>query len=250
MTAPPTVPAATGVCASLSIVVPAYNEAARIGSSLDAILAWCDVEAPTAEIIVIDDGSRDATTQLVRDRATTEPRLRVEKLAANRGKGAAVRRGVELANRDWILFTDADLSTPIGEVAKLTAAIDQGADIAIASRDVAGSDIARHQPAYREAMGRTFNALVRTLALPGFADTQCGFKLFRASAAKRVFGRMTIERFAFDVEVLFIARKLGYRITEVGVRWVNDERTTVSPVKDASKMLIDIAKIRYRHMGL
>ncbi len=235
---------------NLTIIVPAYNEAGRIGATLEQMLAWLDVHAPTTRIIVIDDGSRDATTEVVRQRAATEPRLRVEKLPVNRGKGAAVRRGVELAQSDWVLFSDADLSTPIEELLKLCKAIDAGADIAIASRDRPDSNVTRHQPAYREAMGRTFNALVRAMALPGFSDTQCGFKLFSAEAARRCFGRMTIERFAFDVEVLYIARKLGYRIAEVGVRWINDERTTVSPVRDASKMLVDIARIRYRHRGM
>lgn len=232
---------------SLTIVVPAYNEAARIGASLDRLFVWLDAHAPRTQVVVVDDGSRDDTAALVAERARSEPRLRIERLAHNRGKGAAVRRGVELADTAWILFSDADLSTPIEELAKLMAAIERGADIAIASRDRPDSDIERHQPAYREAMGRTFNGLVRALALPGFADTQCGFKLFSARAAKACFGRQTIERFAFDVEVLYIARQLGFRIDEVGVRWVNDERTTVSPVKDAAKMLWDIAKIRFRH---
>lgn len=238
------------VLESLSIVVPAYNEAERIGATLEQMLAWLDSHAPKAQIIVVDDGSRDATTEVVRRRAVNEPRLRAERLPVNRGKGAAVRRGVELAQGDWVLFSDADLSTPIEELLKLRQAVLAGADIAIASRDRPDSDITRHQPAYREAMGRTFNALVQAMALPGFSDTQCGFKLFSAEAARRCFGRMTIERFAFDVEVLYIARRLGYRIAEVGVRWINDERTTVSPVRDASKMLIDIAKIRYRHRGI
>ncbi len=238
------------VLESLTIVVPAYNESARIGATLDQMLAWLDEHAPTARIVVVDDGSRDDTTAVVQRRAASEPRLQVERLPVNRGKGAAVRRGVELAHSDWVLFSDADLSTPIGELLKLRQAILAGADVAIASRDRPDSDITRHQPAYREAMGRTFNTLVRAMALPGFSDTQCGFKLFSAEAAKRCFGRMTIERFAFDVEVLYVARKLGYRIAEVGVRWVNDERTTVSPVRDASRMLFDIAKIRYRHRGI
>lgn len=238
------------VLESLTIVVPAYNEAARIGATLEQMLAWLDQHAPTAQIIVVDDGSRDDTAAVVRARAASEPRLRVERLPVNRGKGAAVRRGVELAQSEWLLFSDADLSTPIEELLKLRQAVGAGAQIAIASRDRPDSDITRHQPAYREAMGRTFNALVQAMALPGFADTQCGFKLFSTEAARRCFGRMTIERFAFDVEVLYIARKLGYRIAEVGVRWINDERTTVSPLRDASKMLIDIARIRYRHRGL
>lgn len=238
------------VLQSLTIVVPAYNEAQRIGSSIDKLLAWADRRASGVSIIVVDDGSRDDTADVVQRRADAEPRLHIERQIPNRGKGAAVRRGVEAARSEWILFTDADLSTPIDEIDKLIAAIEHGADIAIASRDRPDSLIERHQPAYREAMGRTFNGLVRAMALPGFSDTQCGFKLFRADAAKRAFARMTIERFAFDVEVLFIAQRLGYHIAEVGVVWVNDERTTVSPVKDALRMLADVARIRYRHRGI
>ncbi|MSQ82250.1 MAG: glycosyltransferase family 2 protein [Myxococcales bacterium] len=237
------------ILASLSIVVPAYNEAERIEASLRALLAWRDQNAATAEIIVVDDGSRDDTVAVAQAVLRGHSQVQVAALGRNRGKGAAVRRGVELATRQWILFTDADLSTPMSELAKLLAAVQAGADIAIASRDTTGSAIDRHQPAYREAMGRTFNALVRALAVGGIADTQCGFKLFAAVAARRCFSRMTIERFAFDVEVLYIARQLGYPICEVGVRWINDERSTVHPIKDAAVMLADVVRIRWRHRG-
>lgn len=238
------------VLQSLTVVIPAFNEARRIGATLGTMLPWLQQHAPGAQVIVVDDGSADATCEVVAEMAAALPQLRLEKLGRNRGKGAAVRRGVELAQSEWILFSDADLSTPIEELHKLREAIVAGSDIAIASRALPTSHVARRQPAYRERMGRTFNGFVRALALPGFADTQCGFKLFRADAAKRCFARMTIERFAFDVEVLFIARKLGYRIAEVGVAWHNDEHSTVHPISDASKMLADVARIRYRHRGI
>ncbi|MBM4342062.1 MAG: glycosyltransferase family 2 protein [Deltaproteobacteria bacterium] len=241
---------AAAILSSLTIVVPAYNESARIDATLARIFAWRALRAPDCEIVVVDDGSRDDTVQRASRAGQGQAHFRVEALGRNRGKGAAVRRGVQQATRQWVLFSDADLSTPIEEIDKLLAAVAAGADIAIASRDTAGSTIDRRQPAYREAMGRTFNALVRALAVPGIADTQCGFKLFAAEAARRCFSRMTIERFAFDVEVLYIARRLGYRIAEVGVRWVNDDRSTVSPVRDAARMLTDVARIRWRHRGV
>ncbi len=235
---------------SLSIVIPAFDEAQRLPTSLGRVLSWLDEVGADAEVIVVDDGSRDATLEVARGLAQAEPRLKVVTLGTNRGKGAAVRLGVETSTRDYVLLCDADLSTPIEEVLHLAEAIDGGADIAIGSRDVADSRIERHQPWYREAMGRTFNRIVQAVAMPGIRDTQCGFKLFRSEAASRCFSRMTIERFAFDVEVLYIARRLGYTIAEVGVRWINDERTTVDPIRDASRMLLDVVRIRYRQRGV
>jgi len=237
------------VADSLTIVIPAYNEAGRLGASLRQLADWLDRHAPSAQVIVVDDGSTDATLTLARTLATADPRLTVAALGRNRGKGAAVRRGVELAEREWILFTDADFSTPIDELPRLAARAEAGADIVIGSRDHAEAQVEQRQPLYRETMGRIFNRLVRGLALPGFSDTQCGFKLLRRTAAKRCFARQTIERFAFDVEILFVARQLGLRIDEVGVRWRNDERSTVHPVRDAGRMLLDVARIRYRHRG-
>lgn len=237
------------VLRSLSIVVPAYNEAARLPGSVAQIFQWADGCAADVQLIIVDDGSSDDTVAIAQALAGGEPRIRVESLGRNRGKGAAVRRGVEVARRDYVLFSDADLSTPIEEVLRLAEAISLGADIAIGSRDVDGSNIERHQPWYREAMGRTFNRLVRALAVGGISDTQCGFKLFRRAAAQACFARMTIEGFAFDVEILYIARQLRFRIDEVGVRWINDERTTVDPVSDSARMLLDIARIRRRQRG-
>ena len=161
-----------------------------------------------------------------------------------------MRRGVEVSREAWVLFTDADLSTPIEDVARLARAADLGAEVVIGSRDVSDSDIEQHQPWYREAMGRTFNRIVQTLAVPGLKDTQCGFKLFSREAARRCFRHMVIERFAFDVEVLFLARRFGYDVVEVGVRWRNDERSTVDPLRDSTRMFMDVMRIRLHHRGL
>ncbi len=240
----------TAVLRSLSIVIPAYDEARRLPTSLGRIFAWLDQMEATAEVIVVDDGSTDDTVAVARKLASAEPRLRLATLAQNRGKGAAVRLGVETSTMEWVLFSDADLSTPIDEVLHLIEAVEAGHAIAIGSRDVAKSRIERHQPWYREAMGRTFNRIVQALAMPGIHDTQCGFKLFSREAAQRCFARMTIEGFAFDVEVLYIARRLGYDIAEVGVRWINDERTTVDPIRDSTRMLLDVARVRYRQRGV
>ena len=235
---------------SLSIVIPAYNESARLPATLTRVVQWMNEAHITGEVIVVDDGSTDDTAALAEQMAATHPTVSVVRLPGNQGKGAAVRRGVEVATEAWVLFSDADLSTPIEEAERLASLADAGADVVIGSRDAKDSQIERHQPWYREAMGRTFNRIVQALAVRGFRDTQCGFKLFSREAARRCFGQMTIERFAFDVEVLYLAQRFGYRIEEVGVRWVNDERTTVDPLRDAAKMFVDVLKIRRRHRAL
>ncbi len=240
----------TSVNESLSIIIPAYNEAARLPATLERIITWVDECGIRAEVIVSDDGSTDETVAVVRRWRDKDPRVIVLSSERNRGKGAAVRSGVEAATSEWILFSDADLSTPIEEFGLLAEKVAAGYDIAIGSRDVGGSRIEEHQPWYREVMGRTFNRIVQIVAIAGIKDTQCGFKLFSAAAAKRSFSSMTIEGFAFDVEVLFIARRLGYRIAEVGIRWINDDRSTVHPVRDAFFMFIDVVRIRFRQRGL
>ena len=240
----------TPVNESLSIIIPAYNEASRLPGTLERILSWLDEYGIDGEIIVSDDGSTDETVALARRWMEKDGRVLVLPAEHNRGKGAAVRRGVEASTRAWILFSDADLSTPIEEFALLAEKMTSGFDIAIGSRDVGSSRIEEHQPWYREAMGRTFNRIVQTVAIAGIKDTQCGFKLFTASAAKGCFEHMTIEGFAFDVEILFIARRLGYRIAEVGIRWINDDRSTVHPVRDAFSMFVDVVRIRFRQRRL
>ena len=233
---------------SLSIVVPAFNEALRLPASLSAITAWMDTCGLDVELIVVDDGSHDDTAAIVDAANRSDPRVRLHRMVRNRGKGAAVRAVALAATKEWVLISDADLSTPIEEVERLAAAaVARGVPVAIGSRDVPDSDIQDHQPWYREAMGRTFNRIVQALAVPGVHDTQCGFKLIRADAARAVFGLATVDGFAFDVEMLYLARRLGFAIVEVGVRWRNDQRSTVDPIRDSAKMFLDVLKIRYRH---
>jgi dolichyl-phosphate beta-glucosyltransferase len=231
---------------TLSIVIPAYNEERRLPSTLDAILAWLDTTSyQDAELVIVDDGSTDATAAIVEKRAASEPRLRLLRNPGNRGKGYAVRHGMLEAKGDWILSSDADLSAPIDELPKLLAAAEQqGAAIAIGSRALDRSLIGVHQSQWREMSGIVFNAVMRlTTGLP-FADTQCGFKVFRRDAACRVFKRQRLDGFSFDVEDLFIARTLGIPTIEVPVRWNNVEGTKVGLLQGIASFL-DLLRIRW-----
>jgi dolichyl-phosphate beta-glucosyltransferase len=233
---------------ALSIVIPAFNEAERLPATLATLRAWADQRAAPVEVVVADDGSTDATAAVVAAVAAEDERVALVRLGGNRGKGAAVRHGVLRARHGWVLICDADLSTPIEDVDRLAAAAARAeAELAIGSRDVADSRIERHQPRYREAMGRTFNLLVRLAAVGGLRDTQCGFKLLRADAARALVDQLTIEGFAFDVELLYLARQAGYRVVEVGVRWSNDDRSRVDPLRDSLRMLADVVQVRLRH---
>ncbi len=213
----------------ISVVVPAFDEARRLPATLLRVMAHLSSGGRRFEVIVVDDGSRDATAAVAaQGLACLNEHGRLLRLGANRGKGAAVRAGALAAHGARVLVTDADLSTPIEELAALERACDAGADIAIGSRALDRSLIARPQPLARDFGGRLFNLVVRSFALPGIRDSQCGFKLFRRESVAPVFGRAGIDGFGFDVEVLAIARHLGYRISEVPVRWSNDGDTRVS----------------------
>jgi dolichyl-phosphate beta-glucosyltransferase len=231
---------------ALSIVVPAYNEADRILPTLARLIEWLDQDGRSAEILVVDDGSSDDTCGVVRSRAASDSRLRLLENGANRGKGYSVAHGVREAQGAWVLFSDADLSTPVEELLKLEAGRGD-APISIGSRALPDSDLKKRQPFYREMMGRSFNLLVQTLVFPGIQDTQCGFKLFRADVARDLFERRTIDGFAFDVEVLFLARKHGHTVIEIPVVWINDEASRVDPIRHSLRMFADIMKIRGRH---
>lgn len=234
----------------LSIIIPAYNEADRLGGTLERIMAWLrQRQRDHTELLVVDDGSSDATIALAEEVLASWPQARVLSNGSNRGKGYTVRHGVLAARGQMILFSDADLSTPIEELLKLEASLGH-AEIAIGSRATAGAEILKHQPAYRELLGRAFNLAVQAMALGGISDSQCGFKLFRRGAARAVFSRSVIDGFAFDVEVLFVARRLGFRVAEVPVVWINDEASRVSPLRDGMIMLADVAKIRSLHREL
>jgi glycosyltransferase involved in cell wall biosynthesis len=210
---------------SLSIIIPAYNEAKRLPASLVKVRAYLDAARwEFAEVLVVDDGSTDDTAQVARDAGA-----RVLPNPGNRGKGYSVKHGILEAKGEWALFTDADLSTPIGEVEKLWSAVErEGATVAVGSRAVDRSLVGVHQPPLREAVGRVFNLAMRLITGLHFKDTQCGFKLFQTSAGREVFSRQLLDGFGFDVEVLFIAGKRGLRAVEVPVRWDNVEGTKVS----------------------
>jgi dolichyl-phosphate beta-glucosyltransferase len=228
----------------ISIVIPAYNEEARLGGTLAAIVAWLDARREDYEIIVADDGSTDRTKEIARTYA--DHRVRVVPLEVNRGKGAAVRAGVLASLGDQVLFSDADLATPIEELEKLRAAIAQGADVAIGSRAIAGARIDVRQHPLRELMGRTFNGIVRTLVMGGIKDTQCGFKLFRGDVGRELFAQARVDGFAFDVEILYLARP-RYKVAEVPVVWRHVEQSKVSPGIDAARMLWDVVKLTVDH---
>jgi dolichyl-phosphate beta-glucosyltransferase len=230
----------------LSLIIPAYNEAERIAPTLARIVEWVDLQAFEVEILVVDDGSTDATIDVA---SGVDSRIRVLANGMNRGKGYSVRHGVLESRGDQVLFSDADLSTPIEEYERLVSAL-EGADIAIGSRAVDRSKVTTRQPFYREAMGRTFNRIVQVLAVGGVRDTQCGFKLFDGDVARELFADVTIDGFAFDVEVLYLALRRGLRIKEVPVFWANDERTHVHAIYHSLSMLRDVALIRWRHARL
>ncbi len=231
---------------AISVVVPAFNEERRLPDSLGKLGAHFAAAPPESgwELIVVDDGSADGTSRVARE---TSERLglplRLLRHDTNRGKGAAVRTGALAAAGDRILVTDADLSTPIGELEKLERAMDAGASISIGSRALDPSLVRERQPLYRVAMGKLFNVCVRLLCVSGIRDTQCGFKLFTWTASRDVFSRAKVDRFAWDVEVLLLARKLGHRIDEIPVLWFNVEESRVSLAAGAQAYL-ELLRIR------
>ncbi len=232
------------VAAVTSVVVPAFNEAERLGPTLERILAYFERRAAPAEVVVVDDGSADATAEVA---SRFAPRgVRLVRLPANRGKGAALRAGVAACAGAAVLLTDADLSTPIEEIERLEAELAE-AELVLGSRAVAGSRITRRQPWYRELMGRSFNRVIRLLGVTSLHDTQCGFKLLRGDVARRLFAELTVDRFAYDVELVWLARRRGFRVVEVGVAWHDSPASRVHPVRDAASMLVDVLRFRFRH---
>ena len=232
---------------SLGLVIPAHNEAGRLGATLDSIAAYLVEERIDAHIVVVDDGSRDDTAEVAAARNGATLRLDVVSLPHQRGKGAAVRAGVLATEADIIGFTDADLSTPIDELPRMLAALEEGADIAIGSRGLAESQILRAQPAYRRAGATIFGQLVRSIGgLQGFSDTQCGFKFYRRAIAHDLFGSTVIERWMFDLEVLRLAVHRGYRVTQVPVKWTNHPDSRLRLTVDTLRMFRDLARVQTR----
>jgi dolichyl-phosphate beta-glucosyltransferase len=229
----------------ISVIVPAYDESRRIEPMLGEALAHFRKSKLAVEILVVDDGSQDDTSAVVRRVAQGAHEVHLIRLAQNHGKGYAVRTGVVNARGARVLFADADGATPMAEIERLNAALDRGADVAIGSRAVASAgDIKIERRWYRHVMGRTFHRMVSLLSVRGLNDTQCGFKLFRGSVAHDLFSRMRMTGFSFDVEVLLMAQRRGYRIEEVPVNWVHQPGSKVRLVRDSLRMSRDLLVIR------
>ena len=228
-----------------SIVIPAYNESARLGATLEKVLAYVRAQGWDAEVIVVNDGSRDNTADIVRAFAAKNPMLRLLENPGNRGKGYSVRNGMLNARGRVVLFSDADLSSPIEEAPKLFEALEEGADIAIGSRWLRAETQTQRQPLHRQLFGRIFNLVLRlTLGLK-FKDTQCGFKAFKQPAVQAIFPLQKIERWGFDPEILFLARKLKFKVREVSVAWAHREGTSINPLVDGSRMVMEMLRIRW-----
>jgi dolichyl-phosphate beta-glucosyltransferase len=228
-----------------SIVIPAYNESARLPATLRRVVECLRSRDWSSEVIVVNDGSNDSTADVVREFARQAPEVRLIENPGNRGKGYSVRAGMLAARAEILMFTDSDLSAPIEEVDRLFDAIAGGADIAIGSRWLDSGRQTHRQPLYRQFFGRCFNFVTRLVMGLPFADTQCGFKAFTRDAAQTVFQLQTIEGWGFDPEILFIALKRGYHVKEVPVTWAHDERTRMRYLKDGVKMLKEMAIIRW-----
>jgi len=228
----------------LSIVIPAYNEEFRIEPTVRDIVMYCRERLRPFEVILVDDGSRDGTTSVGRKLGEEFRELRVIRLAANHGKGYAVRSGVVNALGRLILFADADGATPISELERLEQAVDAGADVAVGSRAYPTSGVQVQAKLYRHLIGRTFHFFVERLTDAGVKDTQCGFKLFQSRAAQDLFSRMRMNGFSFDVEVLIMARQRGYRVTEVPVNWTHQPGSKVRLTLDSVRMACDLFRIR------
>ena len=228
----------------LSIIIPAYNESARIGATLERVLSCVRERGWDAEVLVVNDGSTDDTAAIVQAWARTHHELHLIENEGNCGKGFSVRNGLLQASGSVVMFTDADLSSPIEEAERLLEAIAAGADVAIGSRWLDRQKQTKHQPLYRRFFGRCYNWLTRTVMGLPYRDTQCGFKAFRREAAQCIFRLQTIERWGFDPEILFIAQKLHLRVVEVPVTWGHDERSRISYLRDGTQMLREMMEIR------
>jgi dolichyl-phosphate beta-glucosyltransferase len=231
----------------LSVVVPAYNESGRLPETLSVIKPYLNTLDLSWELILVNDGSTDSTMELIRtEQGLDAGHLRGIDLQPNGGKGRAVAAGVAASQGGLVLISDADLSTPIDELAKLRAAIDKGSDVAIGSRGKRDSQVEISQPVHRVLMGKIFNLIVQAIVLPGFWDTQCGFKLWKGPAAREIFAEMKLDgNVAFDVEVLYRARRHGYRIAEIPVRWYDSIPSRISPLRHSAEALIDLVRIRF-----
>lgn len=228
----------------LAVIIPAYNEEARLRPTLERIGEYLSAQSYDWCVMVVSDGSKDRTVEIANEIAKGDLRYSVIDCKQNRGKGAVVRQGMMFAEADLLLFSDADLAAPIEEIEKLLPKMDEGFDVAIGSRPLKESSLEIRQPFYREWMGRAFNKAVQLLAIKGIQDTQCGFKLFKRDVARDVFSRCKLDGFGFDFESLMIARDLNYKIAEVPIRWAHQEGSKVVLMRDGPKMLAELVKLR------
>ncbi len=226
----------------LSLIIPAYNEAERLPVTLPAVIAFLDAQPYGVELILVDNNSRDDTRRIAAEFAATRPYIRMLS-EPTQGKGAAVRAGMLAATGDYLFMADADFSMPVEEIAKFLPPNLSAYDVAIGSREAPGA-VRYNEPAYRHLMGRVFTFYVKVLAIPGFEDTQCGFKCFRREVAQDILPYQTIDGWAFDVELLFIALRRGYHVVEVPVNWYFGENSRVSPVRDSINMIREVLRIR------
>jgi dolichyl-phosphate beta-glucosyltransferase len=225
----------------LTLIIPAYNEERRLPKSLDQIAAFVQQQPESLEVLIVENGSRDRTTEIAEGYAAGYPFIRV--LHSPKGKGAAVRVGMMEGRGRYLFICDSDLSMPIAEVRKFLPTVRGEYDIAIASREGPGAH--RYgEPGYRHLMGRVFNLIVRVLAIPGFQDTQCGFKSFRNAVGKEVFADLTMTGWVFDVEAIFIAQRRGYRVVAVPIDWYFDADSRIEPFRDTWRMFRDVLRIR------
>ncbi len=235
---------------AVSVVLPVYDEEDCLERTLAELVRHLEglARGPSFEIVCVDDGSKDRSAELLARAATADARIRVERLAQNRGKGAAVRTGVLASRGERVLFMDADLSTPLAEIQPFLAAIDAGEDVVIGNRRAPGSRITHRQPWIRETLGRGFTALTRIVLVPGIADFTCGFKAFRGTAAREIFRRSTLDGWAFDAELVVIARELGFRIAELPVEWKHEEGTKVRLLRAVAGSLLELGSIVWKRM--
>ncbi len=230
----------------LSLIIPAYNEAKRIAETVATVRDYLDLMGKPYEIIVVDDGSTDSTAEVLSEISDIE----VISYQPNHGKGYAVRQGMLASHGDYAAFTDVDLSAPIDELSKLFESIESGAGVAICSRAVAGSRLLVHQPHYRELGGKMLNLFIQLFAVPGIKDTQCGFKLFVGDAARRVFAKCILDGWGFDIEALYLARKMGFKVAEVPTRWSHDADSRIRPMRAGLQVIRDTIRIRLHRYGI
>lgn len=233
----------------ISIVIPAYNEEARISVSLEKIAAYMYRRGTLYELIVVNDGSTDSTLSVVQELIPKIPSLKIVTYDKNQGKGNATKAGVLEAKGQIVFFTDADLSTPIEEIERFLVEIKQ-ADVVIGSRAAHGASIKIHEPFHREILGKLFCLFVRLFCVPGFADTQCGAKMFKGEVSRILFQQLKIARFAFDVELLYLAKRSGFRVKELPITWYFSNNSRVRTFRDGFKMLWDVMKIKAMHNSI